>query len=76
MGDRVALGLLVPLAATVIAVLLIVGIGHLLLFIAETFPAKDEMNAVIVALVIGGAVLAACGFAARGGGREHTPTHH
>ena len=76
MGDRVALGLLVPMAATVLAVLLIAGIGNLLLFVAENFPAENELYAVGVALALGGVVLVACALAARGGRREHTPTHH
>jgi hypothetical protein len=71
--DRVALGLLVPMAAAVFAVLLIVGIGTLLLEVAEAY---GELVAVAVALALGGAVLLGCALASRDGRREEVPTHH
>ncbi len=76
MTDRVALGLLVPMTAAVIAILLIVCIGNLLLAVAENFPAENELYAVAVALAIGGAVLLGCALASRGGRRERGPTQH
>ncbi len=71
--DRVALGLLVPMAAAVIAVLIIVGIGTLLLEVADAY---GEPVAVAVALALAGAVLLGCALASRGGRREEAPTHH
>ena len=70
--DRVGIALMLPLAATIIAGLIIIGIGTLLLEVAEGF---SELVAVAVALAIAGAILFGCSLAARGGREEH-PTHH
>jgi hypothetical protein len=69
---RVGIALMLPLAASVIAALIIIGIGTLLLEIAEAF---SENVAVAVALAIAGAILFGCSLAARGGHEEHA-THH
>jgi hypothetical protein len=71
--DRVALGMLVPMAAAVITVLLIAGIGSLLLWLSHGW---GEAVAVAVALALGGAVLVGCALAARGGRPEHPAPHH
>jgi hypothetical protein len=69
---RVGIALMLPLAATVIAGLIIIAIGTLLLEVAD---ALSESVAVAVALAIAGAILFGCSLAARGGHEEH-PTHH
>ena len=70
--DRVALGVLIPMAAAIVAIMIIAGIGTLLLEIAEEY---GEMVAVAVALALGGAVLLGCTLASRGG-RSQTARLH
>src|SRR5262245_54951945 len=69
---RVGIALMLPLAASVIAGLIIISIGTLLLEIAEDF---SEMVAVAVALAIAGAILLGCALAAPGRPQEPR-THH
>jgi threonine dehydratase len=70
--DRVALGVLIPMAAAIVAIMIIAGIGTLLLEIAEAY---GEMVAVAVALALGGAVLLGCTLASRAG-RSQTARLH
>jgi hypothetical protein len=70
--DRVALGFIVPMAAAIIAIMLIVGIGTLLLEISEAY---GEAIAVAVALALGGAVLVGCTLAALRRPREPARLH-
>ena len=72
MHDRVALGLLVPMAAAVMTILIIASIGNLLLAVADEY---GEALAVAVALALGGAVLLGCSIASHRRGRQRTPTH-
>ena len=72
MLDRVALGLLVPMAAAVITILLIAGIGNLLLAVAEEY---GEAIAVAVALALGGAALLGCSIASHRRGRQQPSAH-
>jgi RsiW-degrading membrane proteinase PrsW (M82 family) len=70
--DRVALGLLVPMAAAVVTILLIVSIGTLLLAVAEGY---GEPIAVAVALALGGVVLVGCALASHRRGSQQASTH-
>jgi hypothetical protein len=70
--DRVALGFLVPMAAAVITILIIAGIGNLLLAVAEEY---GEAIAVAVALALGGAVLLGCTIASHRRGRQQPSAH-
>ena len=72
MLDRVALGLLVPMAAAVVTIMIIASIGTLLLAVAEEY---GEAIAVAVALALGGAVLVGCALASHRRGSHQASTH-
>jgi hypothetical protein len=79
--NRISIPMILPIAVTMLVVLIIVSIGSLLLAIAEIGGAAygretGELIAVGVALAIAGAVLGGCALAARGGTEGHHPTHH
>jgi hypothetical protein len=71
--NRISVPMILPVAVTMVVVLIIVSIGSLLLAIAEEI---NEATAVAAALVIAGAVLVGCALAARGGTEEHHTAHH
>jgi hypothetical protein len=71
--DRISIPMILPVAVTMLVVLIIVAIGSLLIFLAEEI---SEFVAVAGALAIAGAVLAGCALAARGGTEEHHTAHH
>ncbi|HEY7065123.1 MAG TPA: hypothetical protein VII06_26845 [Chloroflexota bacterium] len=78
--NRISIPMILPLAATMVAVLIIVSIGSLLLTIAEQAGytvgrEQGEYLAVATALVIAGAILFGCYLASRGGTEESHPHH-
>ncbi|HZU05495.1 MAG TPA: hypothetical protein VFB73_05940 [Chloroflexota bacterium] len=70
--ERLGIPLLLPLAATAAAALIIVGIGNLLLTVSHAF---GEDKAVALALTIAAAILLTCTLVARAGSRQNTVSH-
>ena len=71
--NRISIPMILPIAVTMLTVLIIVSIGSLLLTLADEI---GEHIAVAAALAIAGAVLGGCALAARGGTSEQHPHHH